>query len=103
MKTTPTDQEWEMMLLMIPEGVLLESSVVQHFIRRGFEQGARESIIEVILDVLEIRFQLCEVQTLKPMLECIPEFHRLKQLHRASVGVQNLEEFVRFLASEEGE
>ena len=46
-----------------------ESSVIQHFT----EQGERKGTIESLLDVLEVRFQSSEVQTLKPKIESIEE------------------------------
>lgn len=67
-----------------------QSSVIQYF--------ERKISIELLLDVLEVRFQPSEGQTLKPMIEDIEELQHLKQLHREALQVPSLDEFRRILA-----
>ena len=52
-------------------------------------QGFRESI----RDVLEIRFAMGATHPLADRLAAIGDRHRLKQLHRAAIQVDSLEEF----------
>ena len=86
---------------------MYESSVIQHFteqgikqgIEQGIEQGERKAAIESLLDVLDVRFQSSEAQTLKPKIESIEELQMLKQLHREAVQVPSLDEFRRILSS----
>ena len=85
------------------EGPMLKSStyryILQQGIEQGIEQGARESTIEGILEALEIQFDEIGVQTLKPMLESIEELQHLKDLRRAVLQVNSLDEFKTLLAS----
>ena len=74
---------------------MYESSVIQHFT----EQGERKGTIESLLDVLEVRFQSSEVQTLNPIIESIEELPHLRELLREAVQVSSLDEFRRILAS----
>ena len=74
---------------------MYESSVIQHFT----EQGERKGTIESLLDVLDVRFQHSEVQTLKPKIESIEELQTLKQLHHEALQVSSLDEFRRILSS----
>jgi hypothetical protein len=86
---------------------MYESSVIQHFteqgikqgIEQGIEQGERKAAIESLLDVLDMRFQSSEVQTLKPIIESIEELQTLKQLHHEALQVSSLDEFRRILSS----
>jgi hypothetical protein len=86
---------------------MYESSVIQHFteqgikqgIEQGIEQGERKAAIESLLDVLDVRFQYSEAQTLKPKIESIEELQMLKQLHREALQVPSLDEFRRILSS----
>ena len=78
---------------------MLESSTYRYILQQGIEQGARESTIEGILEALEIQFDAGGVQTLKPMLESIEELQRLKDLRRAVLQVNSLDEFKTILAS----
>ena len=73
----------------------MESSVIQHFT----QQGERKNALESLLDVLEVRFQRSDVETLKPTLESIEEIQHLRKLLREAVQVPNLDEFRRILAS----
>ena len=82
---------------IIPEEILMQSEVVQYFkelgMQEGIEQGARETIIEGILESLEFRFPASDVQKLKPMLENIEILKRLKELRRGALGAGSLEMF----------
>ena len=75
----------------------MQSEVVQYFkelgMQEGIEQGARETIIEGILESLEFRFPASDVQKLKPMLENIEILKRLKELRRGALGAGSLEMF----------
>ena len=79
------------------EGPMLESSTYQYILQQGFEIGARERTIEVILEALEIQFEARDVQALKPRLEAIEELQRLKDLRRAAMQLPSLEAFMRTL------
>jgi len=68
-----------------------ESSVIQYF--------ERKNTIELLLDVLEVRFQPNNLQTLKSTLENIQEQQELKQLHHQALRVSSLDEFKRILTS----
>ena len=83
-------------LLEVP---MLESSTYRYILQQGIEQGARESTIEGILEALEIQFRESGAQTLKPMLESIEELQRLKDLRRAVLQVNSLDEFKTLLTS----
>ena len=75
-----------------------ESSVIQHFLPQGIEQGTRESLVESILENLEVRFQLPNSQAVHTLLERIETLHRLRQLRRESLQVQSLNAFRQILA-----
>ena len=81
------------------EGPMLESSTYRYILQQGIEQGARESTIEGILEALEIQFRENRAQTLKPVLESIEELQRLKDLRRAVLQVNSLDEFKTLLVS----
>ena len=78
---------------------MLESSTYRYILQQGIEQGARESTIEGILEALEIQFHESGVQTLKPMLESIEELQHLKDLRRAVLQVNSLDEFKTLLTA----
>ena len=80
---------------ILSEETMHESSFAQYFTKKG----ERKNAIEDILDVLDVRFQHSDVQTLKPVLESIEQLQQLKQLHREAVQVPSLDEFKRILAS----
>ncbi len=72
-----------------------ETSFAQYFT----EKAERKNSIELLLDVLEVRFQHSDVQLLKPTLENIEENQRLRELMRQAVQVPSLDEFKRILTS----
>ena len=82
---------------IIPEEILMQSEVVQYFKEQGIEQGARETIIEGILESLELRFSARGVDRLKPMLENIETLLRLKELRREALQTFSLETFTQIL------
>ncbi len=78
---------------------MYESSVIQHFIEQGIQQGERKGILESLISILEFHFSPDEVYPLKPILESIEELQQLKQLQHLALQVSNLEEFKHFLSS----
>ena len=74
---------------------MYESSVIQHFIEQGKKKAALESLIEI----LEFRFPLNEVQPLKPILESIEELQQLRQLRHHALQISSLDEFRSILSS----
>ena len=94
--------------IIIKEGLMdliRESSLIQYFkqegreegFEQGIEQGQRKSTLEDILEVLEIRFDLHEADSLSDRIATIDDLQRLKQLLRAAIQVPNLDEFERML------
>jgi hypothetical protein len=87
---------------IISEETMYESSIVRYFTeratRQGHQAGVRERAIEDILEVLALRFQSDVAQAVKPNLEAIDDLQRLKQLHRAAILVDTLEDFQQVLA-----
>ena len=61
---------------------------------QGLEQGRIQVAIEILLDLLETRFQPAAVRNLKPLLETIDDMERLKQLAPAAASAENLETFL---------
>ena len=96
---------------IIVEETMHESSIVQYFtekavaqgieegIERGIQQGKRETALDSLIGVLEVRFHTAGVQTLKPALEAIEDSQRLQQLLYTAVQVSTLEEFAANLVS----
>ena len=82
---------------IIPEDIMYESSVIQHFAEQGREEVGRE----FLLDVLALRFQPEDVQRLASRIEAIEDVQHLKQLHRAAIQVPSLEAFRHLLDSDE--
>ncbi|MDE0085742.1 MAG: hypothetical protein OXU23_08540 [Candidatus Poribacteria bacterium] len=76
--------------------ILSEETMHQSSFAEYFE---RKKTIELLLDVLEVRFQPNNLQTLKPTLENIQEQQELKQLFLEAVQVSSFDEFKRILAS----
>ena len=86
---------------IIPEEILMQSDVVQYFkklgIEQGIEQGARESIVDGILESLEVRFSASGVEKLKPILESVETLQRLKELRREALRAYSIETFTQML------
>ena len=74
-----------------------ESSVIQHFMQKGIEQGTRESIVEGILENLEVRFNARNLQAVASTLEYVDDVQRLRQLRRETLQTPNLEAFKQSL------
>ncbi|MCG8620751.1 MAG: hypothetical protein MJE68_01960 [Proteobacteria bacterium] len=86
-----------------------ESSIVQYFSEKSFEQGIEQGIkqgieqgieqgkklqaVEAILAVLEVRFQTDVAEKLKPFLGAIDDLQRLDQLHRVAARASDIKEF----------
>ena len=74
-----------------------QPSILEYWAERahqqGIQQGVRESTREYILAALEIRLQADATQTFKPALDAIDDLQRLKQLHRAAVLAEDVEDF----------
>lgn len=83
------------------DAIMRESLSAQYIkqlgIEQGIEQGERRSMIEAILDVLEIRFDLSEAHPLSARIAAIDDLQRLKPLHRAAIQVSSLEAFEQVL------
>ena len=83
------------------DAIMRESLSAQYIkqlgIEEGIEQGERRSMIEAILDVLEIRFDLREAHPLSARIAAIDDLQRLKQLLRAAIQVSSLEAFEQAL------
>ena len=74
-----------------------ESSVIQHFLQQGIEQGTRKSLIEGILENLEVRFNARNLQAVVSTLEYIDDLQHLRQLRREALQTPSLEVFQRSL------
>ena len=70
-------------------------------VQQGVQQGEKKRAIEDILDVLEIRLNPNEANTLKPELEAIDDLQHLKQLHRAAVIANIPEDFRKALDADD--
>ena len=86
------------------DAIMRESSFAQYLtqqgIDRGREEGIRESTIEDILDVLEVRFDADAPGQFAGRIRAIDDLQQLKQLHRAAVQVDNLDAFQHALDAE---
>lgn len=90
---------------LFPEDTMQESSVYQYIIEKGraqgIEQGERRSIIEGILELLDIRFHVSREGKLKSAIERINDLERLRQLRRAAAQAQSLEAFMCTLGADD--
>lgn len=75
----------------------LMQSMAEHYLQQGIEQGVRDSLIEGILENLEVRFQAPNLQEVKVALECIETLQRLRQLRRNSLQAPSLDAFQQTL------
>jgi len=98
---------------IISEEIVPESSIVQYFTKKSFEQGIEQGIkqgvvqgieqgkkqhaVEAILTVLEVRFQTDVAEKLKPFLGAIDDLQRLDQLHRVAARASDIDEFTHAL------
>lgn len=74
-----------------------QSSIIEYWNEQARQQSARENILEA----LDLRLQADASQTFKPALEAIDDLQRLKQLFRAAILAENVEDFQRVLESNE--
>ncbi len=70
---------------------------MQGFIPRFLQQGTRESLIEGILETLELRFDAPNLPKVASALHCIDAVQRLKELHHEALYTPSLEAFQHFL------
>ena len=68
-------------------------SMAEHYL----QQGMRESLIEGILENLEVRFHAPNLQEVKAALERIETLQRLRQLRRTSLQIPSLDAFQQTL------
>ena len=61
------------------------------------EQGRGQGAIEILLGLLEARFQPAAVRPLRPLLERIDDVERLKALAPAAASAESLEMFLEAL------
>ena len=67
--------------------------------QQGIQQGIQQGVKEDILEALALRLQPDAARTFKPALEAIDDLQRLKQLFRAAILADNLEDFQQVLES----
>ena len=86
---------------IISEEIVQESSIVQYFTEKSFEQGIeqgkKQQAVEAILTVLEVRFQTDIAEKLRPFLGAIDDLERLDALHRVAARASDLDEFTQAL------
>ena len=70
-----------------------ESPIIERFIQRGIEQGARQMSIENTLTILEARFPGADANALIPRLEAIADISRLKQVSRSALLAPSFHDF----------
>ena len=91
---------------IISEVIVQESSIIQYFTEKSFEQGIeqgkKQHAVEAILTVLEVRFQTDVAEKLKPFLGAIDDLQRLDQLHRVAARAADIDEFTHALLNLEG-
>ena len=82
---------------IISEETMNQPSIIEYWNKQARQQSTRENILEA----LDIRLQVDASQIFKPALEAIDDLQRLKQLHRAAILAENLEDFRRVLEATE--
>ena len=86
---------------IIPEEILMQSDVIQHFtelgIQQGIQQGARESFIESTVAVLNARFPNADVNAVKIALEATQDLERLKELNLNASLTRSFDAFLQLL------
>ena len=90
---------------IILEETMNQPSIIEYWAeearQQGIQQGVRERALEDILEALELRLQPGAARTFKPALDAIDDLQRLKQLHRAAILAENVEDFRRALETNE--
>ena len=79
------------------EDIMQESPVYQSILEKGIAQGARKMLIETILELIDVRFQVKPPGTLNSAIESIGDLSRLKELRRAAAQVESLAAFEHLL------
>lgn len=77
-----------------------QSSIVEYLAEQAHQQGARKTAREDILEALALRLQIDTAETFKPTLDAIEDLQRLRQLFRAAVLADTLEDFTQALESD---
>ncbi|MDE0398437.1 MAG: hypothetical protein OXL96_11600 [Candidatus Poribacteria bacterium] len=70
---------------------------MQRFIPHFLQQGTRESLIEEILEILEVRFDVRDLPKLASALHRIDSEQRLQELHREALQTPSLAAFQQTL------
>ena len=86
---------------IILEETMNQPSIIEYWTEQARQQSAREIARENILEAIELRLQADAPQTFKPALEAIDDLQRLKQLHRAAILAENVEDFRQALEANE--
>ena len=73
---------------------------IQRGREEGIELGARETAINALMDILDVRFQERDVQILKPLFESITDLQHLRQLHHTALRAATLDDVTRMLVPE---
>ena len=95
--------ESEMISHIIEEETMHQPTIIEYWTEKATaearQQGIRERALEDILEVLALRLQPDAARTFKPALEAIDDLQRLKQLFRAAILADSLEDFQQALES----
>ena len=86
---------------IILEETMNQPSIIEYWSEQARQQSAREIARENILEAIELRLQPDAPQTFKPALEAIDDLQRLKQLFRAAILAENVEDFRQALEANE--
>ena len=86
---------------IILEETMNQPSIIEYWTEQARQQSAREIARENILEAIELRLQADASQTFKPALEAIDDLQRLKQLFRAAILAENVEDFQQVLEANE--
>ena len=78
-----------------------QPSIVEYLAEQAYQQGERKGARESILEALALRLQPDTAETFKPTLDAIEDLQRLKQLLRAAVLADTLEDFTQALESDQ--
>ena len=74
-------------------------TLAEQYLQQGKEIGTRESLIEGILENVEVRFEVRDLQPIRVRLETIETSQELRELRRAALEVPSLEAFRQTLDS----
>ncbi len=91
--------EPETILNIILEETMHQPTIVEYLAEEAHQQGARKNAREAILEALALRLQIDTAETFKLTLDAIEDMERLRQLHRAAVLADTLEDFTQVLES----